>query len=340
MIWLRATCLVLAGLIGIACAATPPAGPATQPASVPGSLPASGPVEILFLHVNDSHGQIEGKAGPGGYARLATLIDQACAEPRADRIFLVHCGDILSRGDALTRRTLGEANFDILNMLRFEAWTPGNGDFYGGLGVLQARIQQARFPTLAANVSIRATSQPLAKSYFIAQAGPVRVAFFGLCFVRTNLPGGWAIKLDDPIETAGRLVPELRRQADVVVAMTHIGYDEDVKLARKVPGIDLILGAHSHTHLPEGRLVEVGKRSTLVCQAGDELRFLGTVRMVLRPGAGGYKLQAIQAKTIPVDQTVKLDPKIQSLVARWAEKAQSQPASQPEKPQPVPAGVD
>ncbi len=61
--------------------------------------------------------------------------------------------------------------------------------------------------------------------------------------------------MTEPIAAALKLVPELRKQADLVVAVTHIGVDEDIKMAATVPGIDLIVGGHSHTLLPEPLLI-------------------------------------------------------------------------------------
>ena len=101
------------------------------------------------------------KKSVGGYARLATLITDIRNSSKAQRVFLIHAGDILSRGDALTRKTLGGANIELLNHLKFDFWTPGNGDFYDGLKVLADRITQAKFITLTTNVKATKTTAQL-----------------------------------------------------------------------------------------------------------------------------------------------------------------------------------
>jgi 5'-nucleotidase/UDP-sugar diphosphatase len=294
--------------------------------SRPASRPAGGPVELVFLHVNDTHGQTQGAPTIGGEARLATLVAEYRAKPGPARVFLTHCGDILSRGDALTRHSLGAANFALMDRLRYDAWVPGNGDFYDGLDVLQARMKEARFPTLAANVTVKSTGKPLTQGHVIEWAGDVRVAFFGLCTIEVGQRPASGVSVQDPVEAAKRLMPDLRRQADLVVALTHIGYAEDLRLAEAVPGIDLILGGHSHTFLAEGREVKhADGRVTLVCQAGWLLMHLGvaTVRLAPAPGAG-YTVRSLSAKTVPLDRNVKPDPEVQDLL-----KTLSRPASRP-----------
>ena len=114
------------------------------------------------------------------------------------------------------------------------------------------------------------------RPFVILKAGPVKVAVVGLCFVHTSLPSAWALNVDDPIQTAAGIVPKLCKQADVVVALMHLGVEEDKKLAAAVPGIDIIVGGHSHTALPHGIMqVERGGRTVLICQAGEYLDYIG-----------------------------------------------------------------
>src|SRR5439155_17835571 len=91
--------------------------------------------------------------------------------------------------------------------------------------------------------------------WVLFERGGLRIAVFGLTvpmFTRKM----WSQALcdylfEDPLNTARDLVPALRQEADVVVALTHIGLKQDEALATTVPGIDLILGGHTHADLPE-----------------------------------------------------------------------------------------
>jgi 2',3'-cyclic-nucleotide 2'-phosphodiesterase (5'-nucleotidase family) len=89
---------------------------------------------------------------------------------------------------------------------------------------------------------------------------------------------------EDPVQTAALLVPELRGMADVVVALTHIGIKRDLELAESVEGINIIVGGHSHSVLPEPLMVG----STTVAQAGWWGHCLG--RLNLSVGSSGVSV--------------------------------------------------
>jgi len=282
---------------------------------------------ITFLHINDVHGQIvpwvrDGRDS-GGYARLATAVGKIRAAGEAKRCFLIHAGDEFSvkatlpqtPGTELTTRTKGEANIAVLNALRFDVWVPGNGEFYNGLQSIQARIREAQCCVLAANLTVKESGQPLAKTFVIEQAGPVKVAFFGLCWVRPETLTSVPLTLADAVETAKKLAPELRRQADVVVAVTHIGLGNDRKLAAAVDGLDLIVGAHSHDVLPKGELAPTPSgRKTLLCQAGECLQYLGRVDMRLALKDGKWQVAGTTAQLIRLEETVVPDDATAKLI--------------------------
>jgi 2',3'-cyclic-nucleotide 2'-phosphodiesterase (5'-nucleotidase family) len=298
-----------------------PAWSAEKPAG------ASAPrvVKITILHVNDTHGQLLGTTvggkNTGGFARLATVVRQERESSSAARVFLVHCGDEFTRGDKLTSRSGGAANIALMNFLRFDLWTPGNGEFYYGVNSLRSRLAEARFPSLAANI-IDADGRPVAKEYVVEQAGPVKVAFLGLCFAygeHLKLDG---LKLSDPVATARRLVPQLRKEADVVVAVTHIGLLEDLRLAGSVSGIDVILGAHTHTALQHGWAANgPGGRKVLICQAGDMYRYCGRMDLELTGEHGRFKIASAEARLIPLDQAVPPDPSAEALLRKLSARA-------------------
>ena len=235
----------------------------------------------------------------------------------------------------LTSRTSGEANIGVLNHLKFDLWTPGNGDFYDGLRNLQARMKQASFPTLAANVIVKSSGQRVGRPFLIEKVGDVQIAFLGLCTLRTNLPSAWPVRLDDPIETAKNFVPQFRKESDVVVAVTHIGYEKDVELAKTVPGIDLIIGGHSHTKLDTGEIVRgpAGK-DVLICQAGEHLQYAGRVDLSLKPVGKRFQLVGATARLIPLDEKIKLDAEVTALIAKMSG-ASSQPATAPSASRPA-----
>jgi len=309
--------LLLALLVAMGTAITlyPSAG---QPRSQSPTDPAD-TVKLTILHVNDTHGQLEPKGNSGGIARLATTLDDIRTACSNQPVLLLHAGDILSRGDALTRRTRGAANFALMNHLQFDALTPGNGEFYDGVANLRARIAQAKFPVLTANVMLKSTGRRLSEPYVILDAGGVKVAILGLCYVRMGHSSARPLQVEKPIAVAKALVGELRKRADVVVLLTHLGFLDDIKLAAQVPGVDLIVGGHSHNVLPKGHLVQgPDGANALLVQAGDYYRYLGRVDLKLRKSGGSYEIFSAKARLIPLDKHVKLDPTVTAMIARLA----------------------
>ena len=287
---------------------------------------------LVILHINDTHGRIEGdpmNGKPyGGYARLSTLVQAIRQQEGADHVLLVDAGDVCSRGDALTTVTLGRANIDLMNFLHVGMWVPGNGDYYLGPSTLQQRISEARFPTLAANVFYRLDGSRFAPPTHILTLQGVKLGFMGLCFVRTEHPSAFLLKVYDPIETARQIVPGLRKQSDVVIALTHLGLDVDRRLADSVAGIDLIVGGHSHSILPKG-YAQTGPtgKPVLIAQAGAYLHFLGRIDLDLTRSGGHWELTSTRARLIPLDGKVPEDPAVKAEIARL--KATTRPTRAP-----------
>jgi 2',3'-cyclic-nucleotide 2'-phosphodiesterase (5'-nucleotidase family) len=297
-------------------------------------------VRITILHINDAHGRLESYAvkgrSVGGYARLATLAADARAEPGVARVFLLDAGDVVAAGQPLTARTGGRADIAVMNHLGFDAWTPGNHEFYMGVESVEALVRAARFPTLAANLAVKATGEPLGRPFVIEKAGPVRIAFFGLGIVSADHPSAEAVAVADPLVTAADLVPRLREQADVVVALSHRGVVDDHSLAVSVPGIDVIVGGHTHTVLPEGaRFKGPEGGEVLIVQTGQRLEALGRVDLVCTRADGRWRVVRAAARLIPIDSDVKVDRAVADLIARLAEEAGLAPAKRKAAPEPA-----
>jgi 2',3'-cyclic-nucleotide 2'-phosphodiesterase (5'-nucleotidase family) len=120
-------------------------------------------------------------------------------------------------------------------------------------------------------------------------------------------------------------VPELRRQADLVIAVTHIGVEEDKKMAAEVPGIDVIVGGHSHTLLPQPLLVTHPNdgnpdsiQGTVIVQDFQWGGTLGRLDLTLhRNAAGAWAVKAYKGELLPVLSSVQEDPKIAEIVSRY-----------------------
>jgi 2',3'-cyclic-nucleotide 2'-phosphodiesterase (5'-nucleotidase family) len=216
---------------------------------------------ISILHTNDTHGTLAGD-------RLEVL--RALRE-NADFYF--------DTGDAIKTGNLGipfreEPVWGLLDQLRCDASVLGNRETHILESAFHAKLSGATHPILVANLRKKDGTRPLPSSR-IFRANGLKVGVFGVMVPmvteRMKTQAASAYLWDPPIEVAAVMVAKLRQDADVVIALTHIGHREDVKLAESVEGIDVILGGHSHTLLHEPQKV----RETWICQGGSHTKFAG-----------------------------------------------------------------
>lgn len=279
---------------------------------------------LTILHVNDVHGSVDPGINPkidkkskvGGLAWLATLIKQVRAQdPKAT--LLLNGGD-LAEGSMLSYMSRGVGYCKALHNLKFDAVALGNHDFAWGQEALANMLKALDSPVLAANIQYLSSGMPLKGSqpYRIIEVEGIKVGILGLDtpdikhFIAKH-------KLNDLVfrksaKTVKYYLPIMREAgADLVVVLSHIGYENDLNLANKVPGIDLIVGGHSHTVLPEGQMA--GK--TLITQAGFAAKYLGEIKLNLEGQPGHWRLVEVKSKLIPVicDQ-LKPDPEVEKIL--------------------------
>ncbi len=216
---------------------------------------------ITILHTNDNHGRFwKNRRGEYGMSARKTLIDQIrSAEEAKGNVVLVLSGGDINTG--VPESDIQDAEPDFLGMktIGYDAMAVGNHEFDNPLSVLKKQQSWVDFPFLSANVYNKSTGKRLFKPYKIFEKGGLKIAVFGLTTddtVRIGNPEFLAnVEFRSPIEEAMTLVPELRKQADLVIAVTHMGHYQnannganapgDVALARNVSGIDAIIGGHS-----------------------------------------------------------------------------------------------
>jgi 5'-nucleotidase/UDP-sugar diphosphatase len=214
---------------------------------------------ITILHTNDHHGRFWKNAdGEYGLAARKTLIDGIRAEVAASggHSLLLDGGDV-NTGVPESDLQDAEPDFKGMNRLAYDAMAVGNHEFDKPLPVLEKQRGWLNFPMLSAN--IYQGGKRLFKPYTSFNLGGVRVAVLGLTTDDTwklvNPDGIKGVEFRKPADEARALMPELKAQADVVIAATHMGHyadgahgvnaPGDVEMARAVKGFDLIVGGHS-----------------------------------------------------------------------------------------------
>jgi len=242
-----------------------------------------------FAALARSYGRI------GGLDRLATAVKAVRAERGEDRVLFLDGGDGW-QGSLVVHRTQGQAMIDCMKLLRPDAMT-GHWEFTYGEKRLKEAIDGLGFPFLALNVRDNEWQEPAFEAYKMFDKSGVRVAVLGEAFAYTPVANprwlmlNWTFGIrEDDIRAA---VGKARKEgAQLVVLLSHNGFDCDRKLATRVSGIDVILTAHTHDALPEP--VVVGK--TLLVASGSHGKFLSRLDLDVK----GMEVRGFRYKLIPL----------------------------------------
>ena len=264
---------------------------------------------FTILHTNDHHGHFwKNSKGEWGMAARKTLIDgiREEVEEQGGHVLLLSGGDI-NTGVPESDLQKAVPDFHGMNLLGYDAMAVGNHEFDNPLETIRMQQDIANFPFLSANIFEEDTGKPLFDAYKLFDFDGVSVAVMGLTTEDTvkigNPDNVRNIDFRSPVETAKKLVPELKEQADIVIATTHMGHyanalhgvnaPGDVTLAREVNGIDLIVGGHSQNPLfkPDQQ------NGTWIVQAQDWGRYVGRADFEFK----NSQLTLVNYKLIPVN---------------------------------------
>ncbi len=274
--------------------------------------------DLRLLHVNDFHGFAEPHRPlgslelQGGAAYLAFQVKRLRAAKPS--LFLA-AGDMI-QGDNWANLFEGASVVELLNALQVDAMVLGNHEFDFGQEVLKKRLKEAKFPVLAANLQGLSGIQPAV----VKQVGGIKVAILGVITpdtaVTTHPRNVTGLTFTSPEAAVREHLPRLRREADLVVVLSHLGFAADRKLAKQVPGIDVIVGGHSHTRLKE----PVKVNGTYIVQAFEHGKVLGVLDLSLRRG----KVVRAAGRLVEIKPEVgQADPEVLEIVKKYQQKVDS-----------------
>ncbi|MFA7502039.1 MAG: 5'-nucleotidase C-terminal domain-containing protein [Anaerovoracaceae bacterium] len=276
-------------------------------------------VKLTVVHVNDIHGRVEeGDYDGMGFAKMMTKVKELREEN--PNLLLLNAGDTI-HGLPIVTVSKGEVMIELMNKAGFDAMAPGNHDFNYGYDRLLELQKKAKFPILAANI-VKADGTKDFQAYVIKETGGVKVGIFGLATPETKYKANpkytEGVDFENPLESAKAMVKILKGKADIIIALAHIGDDEDanpssLEIAEKVDGIDLLVDGHSHSKYPEGVLVN----GTLLVQAEDYLKNLGIVNIEVKGG----KIVKKEAKLFTKEESkeIEADEEMAALVDGFKE---------------------
>ncbi len=261
--------------------------------------PAS--ARLTLLHTNDTHSRIEpfgpgngNLSGRGGMARRATLVKQLRAQ--LGNVLLLDAGDVF-QGTPYFNRYKGVLDYKLMSMMGYDVGTLGNHDFDNGVDGLLTAMAEAKFSFVNCNLDMKGAPRlaQRVKPWIVKQLPGVRVGitgvivdFKGLVTPKNHEGVTWM----DPLASLKPVVKLLREQekVDMVVLLSHLGHDlkgtgwDDLTLAKQLPGIDVIVGGHSHTFLEEPVRMKNEGGETLIFQVGFGGVNLGRMDFTLSRG--------------------------------------------------------
>lgn len=264
---------------------------------------------LTLLHTNDHHGRFyANRDGEWGLAARSTLIQKLRhdIEKNDGNVLLLDAGDV-NTGVPQSDMLDAEPDFKGMARLKYDAMAVGNHEFDNELSVIRKQESWAGFPFLSAN--IYKNGKRLFKPYIIKNVEGLKVAILGLTTkdtpIKSKYEGHEGTEFRDPIEEAKLLVPELKKKAHVVIAVTHMGHfpnethgsdsPGDVTLARQVNGIDVIIGGHTQLPLFKPDV----QNGTVIVQAHEWGKYVGRVDLLIKNGKvqlGNYVLIPVNHK--------------------------------------------
>jgi 5'-nucleotidase/UDP-sugar diphosphatase len=294
--------------------------------------PKSKGIKLTILHTNDHHGRFwSNRDGEYGLAARATLINQLKNDVQKDggEVLLLDAGDV-NTGVPQSDLQNAEPDFKGMAAIGYDVMAIGNHEFDKPLKIIQKQQKEwAKFPFISAN--IYQGKNRVFPSHITKKIAGLNVTIFGLTTEDTpkksNPKNTKGLTFKPAVEEAKLLVPTLRPEADVLIALTHTGHypDEnhgadapgDVTIARQVNGIDVIVGGHTQKPLFEPDI----QNGTIIVQAYEWGKYVGKIdleiidhKVVLK----GYKLIPVNLKDSQVK--IKADEKIEALLKPYKDR--------------------
>lgn len=275
--------------------------------------------ELTIIQMNDSHGYLDlhqelfwkGDHAiyrpAGGYARIATIFNEIKEQSKNNLI--LDCGDTI-HGTYPIVKSKGMDLIPILNNLEFDAMT-AHWEFAYGPEQFIKLVKKLNYPMLAINCYHKSNNKLVFDPWMIKDVHGLRIGIIGIAATIVD-------KVMPPSHSEGLYftlgnqelpfyIEKLRNEekVDLIVVISHLGFPQEIKLAREVKGIDVLLSAHTHNRLYKPVLIN----KTIIIQSGCHGSFVGKLDLYITSKNTKFKHQLIS-----VEKSFKTDPVIEDLV--------------------------
>lgn len=271
---------------------------------------AAGSADAFALTSDDFASLAKNYGRMGGMDRIATLIGAVRAERGESNVLLLDGGDTW-QGSWSSLQTKAQDMVDVMSALKLDAMV-GHWEFTFGADRVKEIADSAPFAFLAQNIRDNEWQEPVFPARKVFERGGAKIAVIGQALPRTAVANprwmfpSWEFGIRE--EDMQKQVTEARAEgAEVVVLLSHNGFDVDRKLAGRVKGIDVILTAHTHDAMPG--VVRVG--DTALVASGSHGKFVSRLDIEVKD----KKVAGVRFKLMPVfADAIKADPSMSALV--------------------------
>lgn len=265
--------------------------------------------DLTILYTNDTHARLDPFpansrefSGLGGISRRASLIKKIRME--VQNVLLLDAGDVF-QGTSWFDMYGGKVDLELMSELGYDAMAVGNHEFDRGPDGFAEAAQMAEFPILAANYEVRDTPMnPYIQRFIVKEFSGFRVGIFGLGIplegvVAPSLRGDVISR--NPEAWARGMVNSLKRvhNCDFIICLSHLGYHygddriDDLKLTSKISGMDIVIGAHTHTFLDNPVAVtNPSGAQTMITQMGHSGIRLGRIDLYFNSPIHPYEISS------------------------------------------------
>lgn len=301
---------------------------------------------LHVLHINDFHSRIEpinrfdstcsaeeaaANECFGGVARVAAKIASLRDELAAagENVIVLDAGDQF-QGSLMYTTYKGAVEAEFMEKIGFDAMALGNHEFDDGPQGLSDFLDKVSFPVISGNIDV-SQSNVLAgrvQNHVVLEVGGEKIGIISALATdtpETSSPGNEVVFQDD-IDSLKADVAALEAEGVTkIIALNHVGYNRDMAIAAAVPGVDAVVGGHSHTYLSATDPDRAGAYPTWVTRGEGDLvpvvqayaysKYLGHLELTF-DDAG--RLTYAGGNTILLDSSVTPDPEIEARVKELA----------------------
>jgi peroxiredoxin len=283
--------------------------------------------EITVLFSNSTNGYFKSCDCPshpfGGLTRRATLIKEI--KSKKPNVLVLDTGDLLA---PYSTDVMGKYLVKCMDNLKCDVMAIGDQELLLGLDKFKKLMAGATYMEFlstnlnfcVANDDARIPTQQcfsLTKQYTTKQVGKFKVGIISVispkCFSFFPRDKKQGLKINDPVDNIKGFVENFRKEMDLVIVLSHSGFDEDKIYAQNTAGVDLIIGGHSQTLLKD----PVIENKTVIVQAGEKGQYLGNITLPIDKTTKKVRFNGIQHRLIALTKEIPDDPEILDIIKQY-----------------------